>query len=1695
MTPPSAQLAPATTSRGLLATVRMNPREEPNDTELGRRLHKLNRAYGFHTHPKQPRPNGSGTRSGGPVTSPWVQKLEALLKFSVKEVDDSFHLLGQVIRERGIPRDRKLSVDVRIELEKEYESILDEKLAEFQDRDESVVGLFGIGSGDCPKEEPNTWPSDDRYETQKVGQDLAALNLGSNRNREDIVFKGRGKNKCGEVISIESRAASRERKNPNRAQGTREGSNQRWRQRKKLSPTEMIPGGRQCSPERSRNRGSQHDLAKPKKKQRAGPAQQRYEMKTAGNEQEAPRWGWGRRGEEEGEEYEYRLRQVIREEERERLRQEEQERRFGRTRTPLPRRLVGEDLGDPRQGVQEGSGRRRDRQPEPPLRIVQGPAQPVVGYEDNGTEPDSDDTFYSASSSVAELKWKGKAVSTELEDEYGVSGMRVSSSKRHEKRPILLDQGRRKEIRVPVKPVHRSYGDPFHHSLGGAASGSEPSSLVSSVFTRSITAGSFSPKDGTFRTDITDYDSPHDDKEEPVLYRSDTDQYDPQGHGTDNATEDDRTDVDEPEEDKPFYPQEKITPTPQAQPPRRKQKSAVLRQAERFRHTPLSPVPQSVVASETSEREELERAELVGFFDEKPSGPELLRVAEETGNVHWDFAAQQEAEEQSPDGMSDRGGGWTKPSPQVIPGALQQPSPGPSEQCHEEGKVDGEGQGGGGEIDGDDPEFRVDAAFEAEMLSLLPPGPGGALNQGRANEPLRDIEHPLHTLPFHVQYEATRVALSNGVFPTNSDVSDSIHSYCDDLFAAKTYAEVLGIMGRYCPGAAMLEKSAESAWRGYKGRRGWTDKLYMTGRVSLKDPKARKPEDIAFDVQLNPLGRSTGNRFFNRFGSDRFLTLRLPDMTSRGQNGSTPGGMVARRVEDWLINEEIELANRKWRCFYAKEGKSRKRSLEDEKTFINETFVQAVLFATSGVGIGDDRDEMARLGFRGLDKKIRREMSADELLLWHIPLEGNEHVTIPKFWSRISLGFSTAVPSFKFEPSQVEIVPDMKSTAGEIMNDGCSVVSPRVMQEIRRILDLHETPTAVQARLGGAKGVWMIDPSIGWSSDEIFIKVTASQLKYSGYADDQDWARMTLDILHTSHEPRPATINTQLIPILENRGVPFQALKELIEEHLEEDLDELFQVIDKPVELRKWIYDRGSVGRGRISYNGIQVTGSMPSTKHEMAILLLESGFLVRSCRVLMDHVRVMIDQYCEELKEKLHVRIPHSTVLLCVADPTGTLREGEVSLRFSNGFLDPKTLRRSQVITGDILVARNPAHIPSDIQKVKAVDIQPYHSLALRELQDVIVFSTQGNQSLASLLSGGDYDGDKPWVCWEERLVKPFTNSPTTYDEVDAMVAPWFNKSQTKVSELDPGQPGFFERFLRIGLRSSFNDNFLGQCTSIWEKRCYEKNDIADLEALKLAKLCSLLVDAPKQGMSLRPEKVDEIRRKFSGAPIPAYKEKGSRICARATHIIDRLFQVADTKVNEKQQAFHDDMGRSEGQRDGDIVELFVREHEFAQKDETSPLWITLRHLTKELTLLKQDWTDWIRNKRGGPDEFRAGVPNFLQRYRNIMPPTEQAGDPVVAKWAREGGASFTSWAILRASAAYAGWGGERGLVWYMAGIEICWIKCQKVSMRDSELGPRTMLESMYAPLVTWTKFISAMRDRVDGDVEVVDMEDEGDS
>ena len=67
-----------------------------------------------------------------------------------------------------------------------------------------------------------------------------------------------------------------------------------------------------------------------------------------------------------------------------------------------------------------------------------------------------------------------------------------------------------------------------------------------------------------------------------------------------------------------------------------------------------------------------------------------------------------------------------------------------------------------------------------------------------------------------------------------------------------------------------------------------------------------------------------------------------------------------------------------------------------------------------------------------------------------------------------------------------------------------------------------------------------------------------------------------------------------------------------------------------------------------------------------------------------------------------MNIGIGKSTYAFMIADPLAVLEENEIHLGFSNTFRDPKD-GWGQVLLHDmdVLVARLPAHLPSDIQKV----------------------------------------------------------------------------------------------------------------------------------------------------------------------------------------------------------------------------------------------------------------------------------------------------------------------------------------------------------------------------------------------------------
>jgi hypothetical protein len=67
--------------------------------------------------------------------------------------------------------------------------------------------------------------------------------------------------------------------------------------------------------------------------------------------------------------------------------------------------------------------------------------------------------------------------------------------------------------------------------------------------------------------------------------------------------------------------------------------------------------------------------------------------------------------------------------------------------------------------------------------------------------------------------------------------------------------------------------------------------------------------------------------------------------------------------------------------------------------------------------------------------------------------------------------------------SQIRYKKDLLCN-GEVMNDGAGRMSLTLASKIVKTLGLSYLPSGFQARIGGAKGFWSIDPSTDHASEE-----------------------------------------------------------------------------------------------------------------------------------------------------------------------------------------------------------------------------------------------------------------------------------------------------------------------------------------------------------------------------------------------------------------------------------------------------------------------------------------------------------------------------------------------------------------------------------------------------------------------------------
>ncbi|OJJ83120.1 RNA dependent RNA polymerase [Aspergillus glaucus CBS 516.65] len=797
-------------------------------------------------------------------------------------------------------------------------------------------------------------------------------------------------------------------------------------------------------------------------------------------------------------------------------------------------------------------------------------------------------------------------------------------------------------------------------------------------------------------------------------------------------------------------------------------------------------------------------------------------------------------------------------------------------------------------------------------------------------------------------------------------------------------------------------------------------------------------------LRLNPLKTEKTCRFHRRFGSDRFLSLTMPAPTRPPEELRLPSQSLLLResLASWLTQNVHRCMGRTWRPFFVEEAKS-KRKTKSEPRFKVEFFAID----------GEDFDHTYRLppsiAPPRQESENRTPMTIEALRDWHMPAEANMSQSNCKLFQRISIGLSKTFATAVLRPRQVLHLRDKPGQT--VMNDGCALMSRGLAKEICDSLGISgNTPSCFQGRIAGAKGLWMVDRRRSHpfaDDDDIWIQISDSQLKIEPHPESWqepiDEEKLTFEVVKWSKPLHPVELNVQLLGILENGG----SVKEYIAELTREGIDALYRDFAEVLQSNSNILCRSLIQKlrpaddnsGLMAYK-VRRLEQWVANDIEGIVRFTEAGFAPQSFYPLRKRLgrclRALLKQYVDEL----HIEVPLSTYAFCIADPYGALRPDEVHLGFSNNWQAGGFAFEDNLLDGmDVLVGRLPAHLPSDIQRRRAV-----WKPELRHFKDVIVFSTQGDMPLAHMLSGGDYDGDTPWICWDQKIVQSFQNSDLPEQELSYPAEHFgFTKHSVPMREIQSPDE-FWQRVFTFNLTLSN----LGRCTVEHEKVSYDES-INSRNAKELASLLGHLVDGRKGGVHLSEQAWRQYRKRISPRTRepPAYRNLGRRY--KTSNIIDYLkFWVAsrqrDTVLEQLERQFPEAAIMRD--LDEDLIRPWNEACQLAQADkvDSGNLQAILENTVHEFNNLKQQWSSSFRGENNTMREFTQAR-EAAERAKAIPPPTAKRGDhPLLHTWRHDHGA----WMRVLASCAYKKCP-EASFVIHAFGEILCQIKASTIPSR----------------------------------------------
>ncbi|CAF1106381.1 unnamed protein product [Adineta ricciae] len=206
-----------------------------------------------------------------------------------------------------------------------------------------------------------------------------------------------------------------------------------------------------------------------------------------------------------------------------------------------------------------------------------------------------------------------------------------------------------------------------------------------------------------------------------------------------------------------------------------------------------------------------------------------------------------------------------------------------------------------------------------------------------------------------------------------------------------------------------------------------------------------------------------------------------------------------------------------------------------------------------------------------------------------------------------------------------------------------------------------------------------------------------------------------------------------------------------------------------------------------------------------------------------------------------------------------------------------PLPNRQYKSVEGKVIVTKNPCPYAGDMLVLNAVDLPE-----LRDLHDVIVFSTKGDRPDFHKIAGSDLDGDKYFVYWGSELQLRSSVPPLDYT-ADKKI-----KHPTPISAED-----VINYYLSTLGATSYGEVF--NLHTVIVDRNEEKHSQRTCQklAIEMARMFASAIDSGKTGYTIDKNRIQTIRNEY-GKCYPDFLMKYDKSFYKSQSIVGILYRNA---------------------------------------------------------------------------------------------------------------------------------------------------------------------------------------------------------